>query len=40
MIRAAKMEDGKGISRLLTQLGYPDTEFFIKDNMGTASYSS
>ncbi|MEB4783996.1 GNAT family N-acetyltransferase [Paenibacillus polymyxa] len=33
MIRAAKMEDWKGISKLLTQLCYPDTEFFIKDNM-------
>ncbi|KQN97074.1 GNAT family N-acetyltransferase [Paenibacillus sp. Leaf72] len=33
MIRVAKLEDRKDIAKLLAQLGYPDTEFFIKKNM-------
>ncbi|WP_342561603.1 GNAT family N-acetyltransferase [Paenibacillus sp. FSL R7-0345] len=33
MIRPANLEDKKDISRLLMQLGYQDTEFFIKRNM-------
>ncbi|MGO4698127.1 GNAT family N-acetyltransferase [Paenibacillus sp. FSL K6-3182] len=33
MIRVAKLEDRKDIAKLLTQLGYPETEFFIKENM-------
>ncbi|WMT43316.1 GNAT family N-acetyltransferase [Paenibacillus sp. D2_2] len=33
MIRVAKLEDGKDISKLLTQLGYPDSEVFIIENM-------
>ncbi|UQZ32728.1 GNAT family N-acetyltransferase [Paenibacillus sp. PK3_47] len=33
MIRAAKLEDRNDISVLLLQLGYPDTESFIKENM-------
>jgi N-acetylglutamate synthase-like GNAT family acetyltransferase len=33
MIRQAKAEDWKEICELLDQLGYPDTEPFIKDNI-------
>lgn len=33
MIRVAKLEDWKDIVKLLEQLGYPGTEFFIKENM-------
>ncbi|NQX44440.1 GNAT family N-acetyltransferase [Paenibacillus tritici] len=33
MIRAANVEDREDISRLLTQLGYPDTETFMKENI-------
>ncbi|MEK5030802.1 GNAT family N-acetyltransferase [Paenibacillus sp. FSL R7-0302] len=33
MIRAANVEDREDISRLLTQLGYPDTELFMKENI-------
>lgn len=33
MIRAANVEDREDISRLLTQLGYPDTRLFMKENI-------
>ncbi|RIX52198.1 GNAT family N-acetyltransferase [Paenibacillus nanensis] len=33
MMRQAKLEDWKEISELLVQLGYPDTESFIKENI-------
>ncbi|SET32040.1 GNAT family N-acetyltransferase [Paenibacillus sp. NFR01] len=33
MIRKAKPEDGKKLSELLSQLGYPDTEVFMKAKM-------
>lgn len=33
MIRAANVEDREDITRLLTQLGYPDTRLFMKEKI-------
>ena len=39
-IRKAKGDDWKAISKLLDQLGYPDTETFIKEKNRKTNNSS